>query len=47
MEEDLFITAMKALSGGIKRVEFTWKEVDVVAYWVKDLLRVDIKGLKK
>ena len=44
---DLTTKAIILLQDGAKKVEFDWDGLEVTAYWVKDLLRIDIKGVKK
>lgn len=46
MDKDLLQIAFDALNKGMKKIEFQWNGLNVTAYWVKDLLRIDVKGAK-
>lgn len=39
--------SIKYLIYGGKRVAYTWAEVVVTLYWVGDIIRIDVKGVKK
>ncbi|GEA15547.1 hypothetical protein E308F_17910 [Moorella sp. E308F] len=38
--------AINLLKDGAKKVEFEWQGTEVTAYWVNNVLRIDVKGLK-
>lgn len=38
--------AIKLLQDGARKVEFEWQGAEVTAYWVNNVLRIDVKGLK-
>lgn len=45
--EDIWNKAIWLLQDGANKVEFTYNDCNVTAYWVKDVLRIDVKGLKR
>lgn len=45
--EDIWSKAIWLLQDGANKVEFTYNNCSVTAYWVKEILRIDIKGLER
>lgn len=39
-------TIVRHLKKGVKKISLEWKEMEVTAYWVKDIIRIDLKPKK-